>query len=77
MKPRAEGTETYCPVSASPNTPPMMAKGTLAMISAAWVSELKAVYSRRKMRPMVSGTISASRAMARCWFSKAPPHSIQ
>ena len=57
--------------------PPMMAKGTLAMISVACVSELNAVYSRMKMSPMVSGTITASRVMARCWFSKAPPHSTQ
>ena len=38
---------------------------------------LKAVYSRMKIRPMVSGTITARRSIARCWFSKAPPHSTQ
>ena len=77
MKPIADGTDTYCPVMNRPTMPPMTAKGTLAMMMVAWRSELKAVYSSRKIKPMVSGTISASRASARCWFSNAPPHSTQ
>ena len=36
MKPIAEGTERYWPVMNSPTIPPIIANGTLAMISAAW-----------------------------------------
>ena len=77
MNPIADGTETYCPVTNRPMMPPMIAKGTLAMMIVACRSELNAVYSKRKISPIVSGTIRARRASARCWFSKAPPHSTQ
>ena len=77
MKPMADGTDRYCPLMNRPTMPPMIANGTLAMISVACRTELKAVYSSMKISPMVSGTITARRAIARCWFSKAPPHSIQ
>ena len=46
--------------------PPMIANGTLAMISVACRTELNAVYSSMKISPMVSGTITARRAIARC-----------
>ena len=35
MKPIADGTDRYCPVMNSPTMPPMIANGTLAMISVA------------------------------------------
>ena len=43
MNPIADGTDKYCPVANSPMMPPMIANGTLAMISVAWRTELNAV----------------------------------
>src|SRR5690606_12933958 len=77
MNPIAEGTDRYWPVMNNPTSPPIVANGTLARIRAAYLIELNAVYSSTKMKKIVTGTITASRANARCWFSKAPPHSIQ
>lgn len=77
INPMAEGTDTYCPLMKSATNPPMVANGTLAMISVAYFTELNAVYNSTKMNRIVSGTITANLASARCWFSNAPPHSIQ
>jgi hypothetical protein len=42
MKPMAEGTDRYCPViEQAETTPPMTAKGTLAMMSPAWVQGIE------------------------------------
>ena len=35
-----------------------------------------ALNSRTKIRRMLTGTITASRAIARCWFSNSPPQTI-
>ena len=43
MKPMADGTDRYCPVTNRPTMPPMMANGTLAMMRVACRTELKAV----------------------------------
>ena len=50
----------------SASKPPMVANGTFAMISVANRTELNAVYSRTKMKKMVNGTMTDSRASARC-----------
>ena len=44
------------------------------MMSAAYRIELNVEKSRKKINMIVSGTMIARRFMARCMFSKAPPH---
>ena len=77
INPMADGTDTYWPLMNRAKMPPMVANGTFAMIIVAYFVELKAVYSRTKMKNIVSGTIIDKRVKARCWFSNAPPHSTQ
>ena len=75
MKPIAAETLSGMPVSSSANTPPTSANGTLSRISAACCADWKAWNSSTKIRKMLSGTISRSRAIARCWFSNSPPQT--
>ena len=62
----ADGTETYCPLTNKAKMPPMVAKGTLAIIIVAYFVELNAVYSSTKIKKIVSGTITDRRFSARC-----------
>src|SRR3546814_1721022 len=60
MKPIADGTDRYWPVTNSATRPPMVANGTLASISAAYLIELNAVKSSTKMKKIVIGTVTAN-----------------
>ena len=57
--------------------PPTAANGTFSKISAASLLESKAVKRRKNTASNVIGTMIASLLTARCWFSKAPVHSIR
>jgi len=75
MKPTEAGTEMNWPLAHSAMTPPIVANGTLQKTSAAWRTEPKVRYSRRKIVPSAIGTTIASRAAARYWFSNWPPQT--
>jgi dihydrolipoamide dehydrogenase len=77
MKPTEAGTDRYSPVMARPTMPPISAKGMLDSTSAPDCTEPKVENSTRKISPSATGTTSARRAAARCWFSNSPPHSSQ
>ena len=66
IKPIADGTDTYWPLTNNAKMPPMVAKGTLAIIIVAYFVELNAVYNSTKMKKIVSGTITERRFNARC-----------
>ena len=53
--------------------PPTAANGTFIRISKAQRTRRKVTYSSPKMIAMDSGTTSASRDIARAWFSNCPP----
>ena len=55
--------------------PPIMAKGRFMMIKAACRTELNEANNRVKIKPIVMGKITFSRAMARCIFSNEPPQT--
>ena len=56
--------------------PPITENGMLAMISSAERNDLNASNSSRKMIRMEIGTMIASRAIARSWFSNSPDQLI-
>ena len=72
MKPIAADTESVKPNRYREMSPPIAASGTLTRISAVIFSELKALKSSMKISKIDSGTTTASRAMARSWFSNSP-----
>jgi hypothetical protein len=74
MNPTAAGTERYNPEIQREITPPMSAKGRFEMTSSASLMFLKVKNSRSRMRPIATGPMVMSFAMARCWFSNCPPH---
>ena len=76
MKPTAAEIERCIPASASPATPPISVNGTIARISSAVGIDRNAQNSSTKMPSSDSGTITFSRATARCWFSNWPPQVI-
>ena len=77
MNPIAADTLRWMPVTYSARIPPMSANGTLMRISAACFNAPNALKSKRKIRNTLSGTMTLSRAMARCWFSNSPPHAVE
>ena len=77
MKPTEAGTDRYSPAALSAAMPPTSANGMLAMTSSACLGERKVSTSSTKMAPSASGTTSASRAAARCWFSNWPPQTMR
>ena len=53
--------------------PPISANGTLSRISDALLDRLERVEKQNEnQQDRLMGTITASRAMARCWFSNSP-----
>ena len=54
--------------------PPTAANGTFTRINSAHRTRPNVTISSRKMIASESGTTSASRAVARAWFSNCPPH---
>ena len=75
MKPTDAERFSVRPRSQSAAMPPTSAKGTLTMTSVACRILPKVTNSSVKMMASESGMTSASRRMARCWFSNWPPHS--
>ena len=75
MKPMAADTLSGMPVTSSATMPPISANGTLSRISAALRTDWNAWNSSTKIRNTLSGTITRSRAIARCWFSNSPPQT--
>ena len=57
MKPTEAGTERYSPVTKSPITPPIDAKGSTRMISEAIFTERNSRKSRKKIAATVMGTM--------------------
>ena len=77
MNPTDAGTLRYCPVAHRATIPPSKENGKLAIINPACRSELKEENKRKKINPIVIGTMIRSLAIARCMFSNAPPHTIE
>ena len=77
MNPIAEGTETYCPVTAQGEHPADDRERHVGDDERRVDERIERGVEQDEDQPMVSGTITASRASARCWFSKAPPQSSQ
>ncbi len=72
MKPIAADTDSGIPVISSAKMPPIMANGMLSMISSALLNDWNASNSRMKISNTDNGTTTASRAIARSWFSNSP-----
>ncbi|MNK96272.1 hypothetical protein D3C87_1165450 [compost metagenome] len=77
MKPTEALTLRCCPDKKRAAMPPMRANGMFKRIRAACGTEPKVPNSRRKIRPMTTGTTTESVPMARCWLSNWPPQVVQ
>ena len=73
IKPTEAGTDRYSPDTASATTPPIRASGMLANTKMAWRRLPSVANSTPTISASATGTTSARRAAARCWFSNWPP----
>ena len=77
IKPTAADTDKCSPASPSAAMPPIMVNGTMARMTAAKRTDLKAANKSAKMPSRATGTMTAKRFIARCWFSNWPPHVMR
>jgi hypothetical protein len=75
MNPTAADTDTSTRPARSANPPPVIANGAIASTAAALRADWRAMYRREKTARIDTGTIVASRLMARAWFSNSPPQT--
>ena len=75
MKPTAALTDSGMRAAASAKTPPLIANGATSSTATALRAEPSAMYSSANTTRNEIGTITASRASARCWFSNSPPQT--
>jgi len=66
MKPTEAGTDRYKPEIQREKTPPIRAKGRLSSTRPASLKESKVEKSKKKIRPIVRGTMMPSRFIALC-----------